>query len=655
MLLLAALVAAFALRLPVGAVPPGLYHDEAYYGLDAANVLAGHPALFFPANNGREPAFIYLVAAFIGVLGRNPAALRLASAFVGVATVAATFAAGRVLLGWRPGLVAAWLCAVTPWPVLLARAGFRAGTLPLVLALALAAAAVAGRRGDRRWALAAGALTGLTLYTYTAGRLAPLVVGAAGLWAAWAGWRPRRGLVLPWAVALALVATPLVSWFALHPEFALERVGEVAVWSADRSGGDALGAIARNVGATVGMLNLRGDFIPRHNIPWRPVFGWVAGVLAVLGVVTALAGARRRRVGGLIVLTWAAVMAVPTVLAEGAPHFLRAVGLLPAAMLLPALGAEGVAGVAARRAARWALPAWALAAGLAVAGEAAATVRYLTAPVPVGSELYYQFEAGATELARDANAARGAGWRGGWGAGPATVGQAVWLDRRLRDGWAAVPFLVPDGAVTVVDRKDPILTRLPGVAYLQPADLRPDGLWSELASDVRLDFTPGALARGDRDPRPARLYVRVAGTPAESIDPPVARFANGVRLLSAEARPVAGGRALDIVTVWSADGPTPRDVTAFFQVLDRGERIAGDDTVLGSGLYPTTRWRSGDQVVERRTLELPVPFDPSQHTLVGGLYVAPDTTPVPVVGADGRAQGGHVPLTVGAPAEGSGP
>jgi len=90
-------------------------------------------------------------------------------------------------------------------------------------------------------------------------------------------------------------------------------------------------------------------------------------------------------------------------------------------------------------------------------------------------------------------------------------------------------------------------------------------------------------------------------------------------------------------------------------VLDRGKRIAGDDTVLGSGLYPTARWRAGDQVVERRRFDLPVPIDPARHELITGLYVAPDTTPVPVVGADGRAQGGQVALTVGAPAEGSGP
>ena len=44
----------------LGSWPPGLYHDEAYYGLDALRVIGGERPLYFAANNGREPFFIYL-------------------------------------------------------------------------------------------------------------------------------------------------------------------------------------------------------------------------------------------------------------------------------------------------------------------------------------------------------------------------------------------------------------------------------------------------------------------------------------------------------------------------------------------------------------------------------------------------------------------
>ena len=47
--------------------------------------------LFFPANNGREPLYIYLLSLFVNVLGNNAFALRLPAAMAG--TVAA-------LTGW---------------------------------------------------------------------------------------------------------------------------------------------------------------------------------------------------------------------------------------------------------------------------------------------------------------------------------------------------------------------------------------------------------------------------------------------------------------------------------------------------------------------------------------------------------------------------
>ena len=118
---------ATALRLVAfGEVPPGLYHDEAYHGLDAVDILQGQLSFYFPANNGREPLFIYLIALAVGLLGRSPFALRLVAFFAGLLTVAATAAMGRELFSRRAGALAAAVLAVTLWPVHLSRVGFRA-------------------------------------------------------------------------------------------------------------------------------------------------------------------------------------------------------------------------------------------------------------------------------------------------------------------------------------------------------------------------------------------------------------------------------------------------------------------------------------------------------------------------------------------------
>ncbi len=137
----------------LGAWPPGLYHDEAYYGLDALRVLGGERPLYFAANNGREPLFIYLAALSINWLGRSAYALRFTSAVIGVLTIPLTYWLGRELFNRRIGLITAALMTITLWPLHLSLIGFRVVTLPMFIALSVAAGVRAYRSGralDRR-------------------------------------------------------------------------------------------------------------------------------------------------------------------------------------------------------------------------------------------------------------------------------------------------------------------------------------------------------------------------------------------------------------------------------------------------------------------------------------------------------------------------
>ncbi|MBK8835266.1 MAG: glycosyltransferase family 39 protein [Anaerolineae bacterium] len=164
------LLAGAGLRLDrIGELPPGLYRDEAWYGLDAVGVLNGHLALYFVANNGREGLFIYLLAAAVSVLGQTAFALRVTSALVGIATLCAIYLAGRAFFSHRIGVLAAGVLAGTFWHVALSRVAYRAITLPLFATLGLALAAFAVRATGRRrqvLAIGAGVTLGLTFYTY---------------------------------------------------------------------------------------------------------------------------------------------------------------------------------------------------------------------------------------------------------------------------------------------------------------------------------------------------------------------------------------------------------------------------------------------------------------------------------------------------------
>lgn len=718
----AALLAAAVLRAPAHPYPPGLYRDEAHYGLDALATLRDGPRLWYPANNGREPLFIWAVALGEAALGSGPSttpqgrllAVRLPALAASLVLVAALFATTARLAGRRAGVMAAALAAALPWAVLLGRTGLRAGLLPPLLALSAAATlrglAMADRgardadRAGRRWIALGGALGGLALYSYTAGRALPLAALLALAPAAAAGGAARgvagrvAALVRPaarWAAAAALVALPLAVAVARTPDALWGRLRQVAVVDVADAAQDGPAATApaaalrASAGRTAGMVFVAGDRIARHNLPWRPVFGPLAAALWLAGLAVAAAGLRptappRRRRAAATVVAATAAFALPTALAADAPHFLRAVGLLPALVATAAVGGAGVVGWSRRRLGRpGAAAAWAFVA-LAVALEARAVLRYdaalragraadpraaRTVPVvPDGdagapdrppppdeawTRAYHAFDGPATALAIDvaADVARGG-----------DVGR-VWLDRRLRDGWASVPYLAPIDAVTLTDPYDPILAA-DGVAYVVPYGLRLDEVWAALPSAAGLTFEAAVPERGDQAPRASPLYVRVTGPRSGDLPRPTTRaasvaFAGGPELRDAAvwtatpadpAAAAAGYVDLHVATRWRrlpapadpAAPPPAGDATLYVHVVDAaGRRVDdGGDAPLGQGIYPLARWRPGDEVVERRTVRL-APRTGAVRVVVG-LYAGDPSAPLGPAGADGSVEIGSV-------------
>ena len=209
LLLLVIIFLAAALRLyRLDALPPGLYHDEAYNGLDAQALLRGERRplfhevweqiafadeldalphgrfpVFFVGNYGREPLFYYLLALSLAVIGARPLAIRLVPALTGVLVVLAVYWLMRELLaqdeaarGRRVALLAALNVATWYWLVHFSRFGIR----PMLLALVAALTFASLLRGlcARRWLYWAmgGLWLGLSLYTYTPARVLPLAV-----------------------------------------------------------------------------------------------------------------------------------------------------------------------------------------------------------------------------------------------------------------------------------------------------------------------------------------------------------------------------------------------------------------------------------------------------------------------------------------------
>jgi 4-amino-4-deoxy-L-arabinose transferase-like glycosyltransferase len=373
LLVLAIAMAAFFRLYRLDEVPMGLWRDEAANGVDALRVLRGDRPIFFEANNGREPLFIYLVAVSVGALGRSPLAVRLVSAISGTVTVLVTYFMARELarsagVGARRValLTTIWL-ALSYWHISFSRLGFRGILLPLLAALfsfflwrGWNQTVEVDRDGysqpKRRLVYfgASGVCLGLSFYTYIPSKLLPLI-----LLSFFGRFTSRERIAktlgerkvtaeavvssLPFAFAVlgltaAVVSGPLGYYFLTHPSMFWQRSAQLLRSGAE--GGEAFPiAFARNLVTQAAILGVQSDPNILFNPASRPVFEWFTLLFFVAGICISLRNWRKAPF--LFALCWLFAMLVPAALSsEDAPHSLRLIGLLPMVYLFPAVGVD---------------------------------------------------------------------------------------------------------------------------------------------------------------------------------------------------------------------------------------------------------------------------------------------------------------------------
>lgn len=152
---------------------------------------------------------------------------------------------------------------------------------------------------------------------------------------------------------------------------------------------------------------------------------------------------------------------------------------------------------------------------------------------------------------------------------------------------------------------------------------------------------------------PALYSGPVSGEPRWSSDTsgsslPV-RFVSGVSLVGFAARPSTprAGDSLSLTLLWRTDVSQGKDFSAFAHLVDfRGQAVAKNDGVPTGHRFPPRLWRSGDLVVEERTLTIPADTPAGAYGLQFGAYVATPTTisALAINGASGQAERPRVDL-----------
>lgn len=600
----------------LGQWPPGLYRDEAFNGLDSLNVLNGqqHP-LFFAANNGREPTYIYLTTLAILAFGRTPFALRFVAATVGGLTTLLVYRLSRSWYDPATALAAAWLWATTFWTVHLGRIGLRIGLLAPALTLAFLVGTWAVRRQTKTAVFLAGLAYGACFYTYLAARFTPLLLVVLGVYGLWLNGRSAIRIFVYqcffFACGTVIAVAPLL-WTLQKMGLLMGRVGQVSIFSSAVSHGHPWQTLAQNMLRAAGMFLWRGDTILRHNAAGRPVFDMWMAIPFLIGVALCLRDWRQP--AKALPLLWTAVMLGPTLLAADTPHFLRAAGVLPGVLFLPAIGLAWLW--------QWERLPQSLRRGLVIALALASLAQtgrdyaaYAQAP-----DTAYLFETAATTLAEQIN--------------QEPAGRAVFLDERYWSGWPSVMFLVPHQP-TLFNPETGLLaaTDLPFTVYVWPygpLDFMP----TAVPPTAHILPELGPLSRGDLEPEAYPLYLRYQIQPLPQ-HPTLAVFGDKVSLQATAVTSLPDNR-LQIDLDWTlADQHPAANLTVFVHVLANGQIIGQADSLPAAGYWPWAWWRQGWLIRDSHILSLSQPYNPATDTIEVGLYDPATLTRLSVETTDG--------------------
>jgi hypothetical protein len=693
-LLVLILIFAASLRLwRLGSIPPGFTHDEAGHAHDAVAILNGARPIYQTVGYGREPLYDYLVAGLMAVLGPTGNVLRFSAVLLGLLTLLATFLWVREAFDGATALATTALQAASFWSLAVSRQALRSGLLPGLFAFAVYFywRAIGMGRGDAkqddsfgavsssplvgeiRWggagifeaggwfcalrhpygyAILCALCIGATLWTYIPARVTWIVFPAFLAYLAlahrsifWRAWLPT----LLAALLGLLMAAPLFVYLRAHPR-AEQRLAMLDAPLQALRAGDVSVMFSRAWSCVAGFfVPGAGDRFLAYNIPGRPIFGPVTGVLFLAGVGLCLA--RWRRPARAFALLWFLVGISPSLITGATASFTRSIAALPVAFLFPALAVVAGARWVVRRWGQRA--AWIIWVGLVVLVIVTGAVSAYDYFVVWGEspDVRAAYMAPLTEIARYLEGVP-PGERVGISAYlPHAPHDPYVLDMSLRrddlslrwfDGQRAIVLPPESSAVLIAPAGvslDPYFAGLTGLGLRERVPLREND--ADPYFDV-YDWEPRAML--------AALQGQARGAVAE---PPLpVDFGGAIRLIGYDLRTpqVAPGETVELVTLWHVIDPAPlrprnlsnaeEDWVVFTHALDGAGNVVGQEDRLDA---PAWDWQAGDAVaqIHRFALQPDLPVGPI--VLEVGVYRRSGGFRLPVL-ADGGVAGDRVLL-----------
>lgn len=344
----------FAFRvLALDTVPHGYTHDEVSELDVAQQVRRGEWHLIYVggfARDGSEPGYYPVLSASQAIWGETPLGRRLPSAFAGTIGLACLYVLVRRMFGARTGLLALAAASVVWWSIVMSRVILREVLEVPLYALALYAfwrgfqTATQSEHGRYPWKLfvLGGAALGAAQYVHTIPRGLFMVFVIFGFYLAifQRGLFKRAwpGLLLVIVVA-EIVAAPLLLYATLNPNVDNLPSFGTSFYNPEET---LLDRVQANLPVVLGQFTAAGDNTWEFNIPGRPIFEPVMGMIFLLGVV--VAAARFRSPPHMFTLIALAVSLLPSIMLDPNFAFARLVSAQPATFALLGLGLDALWG-----------------------------------------------------------------------------------------------------------------------------------------------------------------------------------------------------------------------------------------------------------------------------------------------------------------------
>lgn len=338
-LLLAVLLRTYRIE----SIPPGLYVDETNAAVDALYILDGRSVSPFGVSwTGTPNSYFYYMAGVFKLFGTDWTSLKLISIIPSIATVAAIYFWGRLVLGPSAGLIAMFFMAVSRWHLSISRWGLSETMLPLFLIIALFFL-IRGLRERRAFDYAfSGLVTGLSLYaSFHAKLVADILFLYIILWILSDPSGVRTSLKRSWLgfvlfiLAIGITLAPLAVTFVKDPGAIRNHTLESGVLR-DMRDQKSMKPLFQNIGDALRLFHQSGDPQGRNNLPDEPMMDPLTGLFFAVGFAYSILRWRDQRYW--LLLLWLIIGLSGSYLSSRgeSPQTYRSLIALPAALLMAA-------------------------------------------------------------------------------------------------------------------------------------------------------------------------------------------------------------------------------------------------------------------------------------------------------------------------------